>query len=263
MSLLCREIVERLQEAYPVSYAEEWDNVGLLVGRQDISVEKAYVALDLTETALDEAISWGADLILTHHPMIFGSLKQISDQDFIGRKVLKLAENRIAYYAMHTNFDVLSMAEINEGLLELSDTQVLLETGTGQEGKTVGIGRVGTLPREMKLEECACFVKEKFALQRVKVYGDLGQTVRKAAVSGGSGKSMVKNALSCSAQVLITGDIDHHTGLDAVDQGLCVIDAGHYGTEYFFISYMKRWMEKTFPQLQLRTAAFQMPFSDI
>ncbi len=260
MDLLCREIVGRLQEAYPVSMAEDWDNVGLLVGRLEAPVEKVYVALDLTEETLEEALSWGADLILTHHPMIFGALKRINDQDFIGRKVLELVENRIAYYAMHTNFDVLSMADINEGLLELSDTQVLLETGADQKGQTIGIGRIGTLPREMELEECARFVKEKFGLPGVKVYGNLEQTVERAAVSGGSGKSMITSALSGGAQVLITGDIDHHTGLDAVDQGLCIIDAGHYGTEYFFISYMKDWMERTFPQLQLATAPFQIPF---
>lgn len=263
MGLLCREIVDRLEEAYPPACAEGWDNVGLLVGHLDEPVEKVYVSLDLTEEILEEAAGWGADLVLTHHPMIFGAVKRINDQDFIGRKVLKLAENHMAYYAMHTNFDVLAMADINGRLLELSDARVLLETGTDSQGQAVGIGRVGSLPSEMELEACARFVKERFGLPGVKVYGNLKQVVRRAAVSGGSGKSMVPSALSCGAQVLITGDIDHHTGLDAVDQGLCIIDAGHYGTEYFFISYMKEWLGKTFPQLQLRGAAFGIPFSDI
>ena len=242
MGLACREIVNRLEEQYPSSCAEEWDNVGLLVGRMDQAVEKVYVALDLTEKVLGEALGWGADLILTHHPMIFGAVKKVNDQDFTGRKILRLAESRTAYYAMHTNFDVLAMAHINGELLDLSDSCVLCETGADTQGNSIGIGRIGSLPRDMELEECARFVKERFGLPAVKVFGDLRRVVRKAAVSGGSGKSMVSSAVSKGAQVLITGDIDHHTGIDGVDQGLCIIDAGHYGTEYFFISYMEKWM---------------------
>lgn len=263
MGLLCEEIVKRLEEQYPSSCAEEWDNVGLLVGHMDQAVEKVYVALDLTEGILEEALGWGADLILTHHPMIFGGVKKVNDQDFTGRKILRLAESRTAYYAMHTNFDVLAMADINEKLLELSHTCVLYETGVDSKGQPVGIGRAGSLPCDMKLEECARFVKERFGLAGVKVFGDLKRVVRRAAVSGGSGKSMISSAISKGAQVLITGDIDHHTGLDGVDQGLCIIDAGHYGTEYFFLSYMEKWVRETFPQLQVRSAGFCQPAVDI
>lgn len=263
MSLTCREVIERLEQEYPSSCAEDWDNVGLLVGRMGAPVEKIYLALDLTQEHLEEALDWGADLILTHHPMIFRGMKRVNDQDFIGKKVLALAENHAACYAMHTNFDVLAMADINERLLGLCDTRVLLETGTDEQGNSQGIGRIGTLPSEMDLESCARYVKERFELPSVRVFGDLKQTVRRAAVSGGSGKSMVAGALSGGAQVLITGDIDHHTGLDAVDQGLCVIDAGHYGTEYFFISYMKDKLAQMFSGLQICCAKIQQPFVDL
>lgn len=263
MGLTCREIVKRLEEQYPPSCAESWDNVGLLVGHLDAPVEKVYVALDLTEEILGQALEWGADLILTHHPMIFGAIKRVNDQDFIGRKILKLAESHTAYYAMHTNFDVLAMAQINERLLGLSDTRVLFETGADGEGNPIGIGRIGSLPEEMDMESCARFVKERFGLPGVKVFGNLKKAVRRAAVSGGSGKSMIASALSGGAQVLITGDIDYHTGLDAVDQGLCIIDAGHYGTEYFFISYMEEHLGQMFPGMQVQGAAFSQPFADI
>lgn len=263
MSLTCREVIERLEQEYPSSCAEDWDNVGLLVGCMGAPVEKVYLALDLTQEHLEEALDWGADLILTHHPMIFRGMKRVNDQDFIGKKVLALAENHAACYAMHTNFDVLAMADINERLLGLCDTRVLLETGTDEQGNSQGIGRIGTLPSEMDLESCARYVKERFELPSVRVFGDLKQTVRRAAVSGGSGKSMVAGALSGGAQVLITGDIDHHTGLDAVDQGLCVIDAGHYGTEYFFISYMKDKLAQMFSGLQICCAKIRQPFVDL
>lgn len=263
MGLTCREIVEELEGAYPSSCAEQWDNVGLLVGRMDAPVDKVYIALDLTEEVLQEAQDWGADLIVTHHPMIFQGIKRVNDQDLTGRKILRLAEGHMACYAMHTNFDVLAMADINEDLLGLQDTQVLLQTGEDAQGRPRGIGRVGTLRSPMDLESCARFVKERFDLPGVKVFGDLKKIISRAAVSGGAGKSMVPSALSSGAQVLITGDMDHHTGLDAVDQGLCIIDAGHYGTEYFFISYMEKELGKRFPDLVLCGNQRRQPFVDI
>lgn len=263
MGLTCKEITNRLEQAYPSSCAEEWDNVGLLVGRMDALVEKIYVALDLTEENLTEACGWGADLIVTHHPMIFRGMKRVNDQDFIGRKILKLAESHTACYAMHTNFDVLAMADINERLLGLCDAQVLCETGKDSQGNPQGIGRIGTLPSAMTLKECACYVKERFKLPGVKVMGDLERSVSRVAVSGGAGKSMARYAIMGGAQALITGDIDHHTGLDAVDQGLCIIDAGHYGTEYFFISYMEEELGRMFPGIRIRCAGIRHPFIDI
>lgn len=263
MGLTCRDVIGRLEEHYPLSCAEPWDNVGLLVGRMDAPVEKVYIALDLTEEVLQEALGWEADLIVTHHPMIFQQIRRVNDQDFIGRKILKLAESHTACYAMHTNFDVLAMADINERLLGLTDTQVLMETGEDVNGEPQGIGRVGTLASLMDLKSCAAFVKERFGLPGVRMFGDPETLIRRAAVSGGSGKSMTGPALSKGAQVLITGDIDHHTGLDAVDQGLCIIDAGHYGTEYFFISHMKEEMGRMFPQLEIACAEGRYPFTDI
>ncbi len=263
MGLTCREVIEGLERAYPPSCAESWDNVGLLVGRMDADVEKVFVALDLTGEVLEEAIGWGADLIVTHHPMIFQGIKRVNDQDFIGKKILALAESHTACYAMHTNFDVLAMADINEKLLGLKDTEVLMVTGEDQEGHPRGIGRVGMLEPAMDLESCARFVKERFDLPGVKVCGDLKKMIRRAAVSGGAGKSMVTSAVSSGAQVLITGDIDHHTALDAADQGLCIIDAGHYGTEYFFIEHTKDGLEKMFPQLTLGCAKKHIPFVEL
>ena len=183
-----------------------------------------------------------------------------NQKDFIGKKILALAESHTACYAMHTNFDVLAMADINEKLLGLKDTEVLMVTGEDQEGHPRGIGRVGMLEPAMDLESCARFVKERFDLPGVKVCGDLKKMIHRAAVSGGAGKSMVTSAVSSGAQVLITGDIDHHTALDAADQGLCIIDAGHYGIEHIFIADLKSFVERNFPELTIYTEAVRQPF---
>lgn len=256
----CKKIIEELEKRYPPASAEEWDNPGLLVGNDEQEIHRVYLTLDVTGEAVKKAVEWKADLIISHHPMIFSSLRQINNHHFISKKILDLVENHISCYAMHTNFDVCKMAEINAGLLKIQNPEVLYVTAQ-EEQKKEGIGRVGKLPEEMSLKECAQYVKSCFGLSQVKVFGDLDSTVCRAAVSGGSGKSMVSEALKNKAQVLITGDIDHHTGIDAVDQGLAIIDAGHYGTEYFFMEQVKKDLQEIDSELLTVCAEVKLPYT--
>ena len=257
--MLCNEITKKIEDRYPKRYAMEWDNVGLLVGRSDKEVQKIYIALDATDEVIKEAVNWGADLLLTHHPMIFKGMKRVTDQDFIGRRVLKLIQNDMAYYAMHTNYDVKGMAQLAGEYLEMEDMEVLEETFQ-EDGIMDGIGRVGLLKSEMTLQDCCQFVKKALGIPNVKVFGDLNQIVRRAAISPGSGKSVISFALKKGADVLITGDIDHHEGIDAVAQGMMIIDAGHYGTEYIYMEDMRKFCEVNFAGIQIRTAKIRQPF---
>ena len=166
----------------------------------------------------------------------------------------------ISYYAMHTNYDILGMADLSARYLELSDTKVLCATGE-KDGETIGFGRVGNLPCEMTLKEYALLVKKNLKLSDVKVYGNLEQTVKTAAVCTGSGKSMIQDVLAAGADVYVTGDIDHHTGIDTVAQGLAIIDAGHYGTEYIFMEDMKERLAKAFPELTVSCAKVRSPYT--
>lgn len=257
--MLCSEITKKIEDRYPKRYAMEWDNVGLLVGRCDKEVQKIYIALDATDEVIEEARNWGADLLLTHHPMIFKGMKRITDQDFIGRRVLKLIQNDMSYYAMHTNYDVKGMAQLAGEYLEMEEMEVLEQTAE-ENGIMDGIGRVGFLKSEMTLQDCCQFVKKELGLPNVKVFGDLNQMVRRAAISPGSGKSVISCALKKGTDVLITGDIDHHEGIDAVAQGMMIIDAGHYGTEYIYMEDMRKFCAANFPEIQVLTAKVQQPF---
>ena len=254
-----KELTNWLDGRYPADMAEHWDNVGLLVGDDEAEVHHVLLALDLTEKTLDEAISAGADMIITHHPMIFEGQKKINNHSFTGRRILKLIRNRIQYYAMHTNYDVLGMAELSADYLKLTDREVLSVTEETKDG-CEGFGRVGMLPEQMTLRECGDFVKKALALHDVRVYGDPDRLVQKAAVCTGSGKSMIPDALAKGAQVYVTGDIDHHTGIDAVAAGLPIIDAGHYGTEYIFMEAMKKKLSQKFPKLQISCAKIKSPY---
>ena len=243
-----KELTDWLGGNFPAAVAEDWDNVGLLTGDDESEVKHVFLALDLTETVLDEAIRAGADMIVTHHPMIFSGIKKINNHSFTGRKIISLVRHGISYYAMHTNYDILGMADLSARYLELSDTKVLCATGVN-------------LPCEMTLKEYALLVKKNLKLSDVKVYGNLEQTVKTAAVCTGSGKSMIQDVLAAGADVYVTGDIDHHTGIDTVAQGLAIIDAGHYGTEYIFMEDMKERLAKAFPELTVSCAKVRSPYT--
>ncbi len=262
----CSAVTEVLQKQSPEEYACDWDNVGLLVGSREKEVRCIYVALDATDETIREAAEAGADLLLTHHPMIFKGLKKVSEQDFIGRRVIKLIRHDMAYYAMHTNFDVLGMADLAAERLGLVHRAVLQPSGKLAAAKIVGIGKVGDLPDKMSLEECVRTVKHVFSVDTVKVFVPSGPEeplrvpVLRAAVCPGSGKSVIEDALKAKAQVLITGDIDHHEGIDAAARGMAVIDAGHYGLEKLFIPYMTEFLKEKLPELEVIGQQPKQPF---
>lgn len=258
----CSEIITRLELLSPPSFAEDWDNVGLLVGRMDQEISSVYVALDATDKVIEEAVQNGADMIITHHPLIFSGLKSITEETFIGRRVRKMIGEDICYYAMHTNFDVLGMADAAAEELHLANSQVLHTTFEDDISKE-GFGRYGKLPREMTLGECAEYVKRKFSLEHVMVYGDLRTVVNIAAICPGSGKDFMDDAIKVGADVYVTGDVSHHMGIDAIAQGVCVIDAGHYGIEKIFIPYMKDFLKKQMPGIKVFTEEVKNPFTVI
>lgn len=255
----CYEVIEKLESLSPAAFAEEWDNIGLLAGRRDKEVRTVYIALDATDAVIGEAVRLGADLLLTHHPLIFKKMSRVNTDDFIGRRVCELIRNDISYYAMHTNFDVMGMADAAADELSLKDRRVLDVTYEDDISKE-GCGRVGELKDSMRVEALAGLVKEKFHVPNVRVFGDLDSPVRTVAVMPGSGGGFIQDALAASADAMITGDVGHHEGIDAVAQGLAVIDAGHYGIEKLFISYMEEFMKRELPGVQIYKAEIREPF---
>ncbi|MBR1759077.1 MAG: Nif3-like dinuclear metal center hexameric protein [Lachnospiraceae bacterium] len=258
----CREVMEFLRELAPEATAQSWDNVGLLVGREDKDVLKVMTALDATEGVIDQAIAWGADLLVTHHPMIFSPVKRVVWEELVGHKIIKLIRADISYFAMHTNCDACVMAEEAADKIGLTETVMLEESpAAGPEGAPCGIGRAGILAREMTLRELCELVKEAFAIDTVRLIGDPEQRVTRAALSTGSGKSMVKFAKRAGSEVLISGDLDHHCVIDALDEGLALIDAGHYGTERFVAYTLANALASL--ELEVKVAQEKSPYQYI
>ncbi len=256
------QILEKLEERYPLSCAEEWDNPGLIVGRPDAEIDTVLIALDATDAVIEQAVEEGSQLVLTHHPLIFGQLRNISGENFLGRRILRLAENGIACYAMHTNFDIRKMADLNAAQLQLKHATVLDVTGLDAYDLEEGLGKIGELPKPMRLSELALFVKKQMKVEEVRLYAPAGEDpeVKVVAVCGGSGRSTIPCAIHLGAEVLVTGDVDYHSAIDSLAQGLYLIDAGHYGTESCFIGHMAEEVTELFQELKVLTAPVEQPF---
>ena len=265
------ELLGILDELAPRTEQLGWDNSGLLIGHRDREVRKIYLAVDATEEVIRHAREFGADVLLTHHPLIFTKLSRVSDEDFVGRRVLELAEAGIGLIAMHTNFDIHGMREAIDTKLGLHATGMVgdeagpgdaLAGSAGACDASVGsagacgvevlddedrIGSIAELRKAVRLDDYAKFVRDAFGLEGVRVFGDGTTSIRRVAVCGGSGKSEIETAIRKGADLLVTGDIDHHSGLDALEQGLCIIDAGHYGLEHVFMDYMRAYLKENAP----------------
>jgi len=255
-----QKIIKALEQLAPLNLAESWDNPGFQIGRSDHEVNSVFLALDATDEVIDSALSHKADMLITHHPLIFSEIKSVLDNNFIGRRIIKLIEGKINYYAMHTNFDVTVMAKHAASLLELHQCQILKP---GELPAELGIGCTGLLKEPMSLKDCGEWVKKVFCIPNLKIYGDLNAKVQSISVSPGSGKGMSEAAIRQKADVLITGDVGHHEGIDAIAQGIFIIDAGHHGIEHIFVDYMKTFFEKNWSQIKVYTEANISPFTVI
>ena len=255
----CNEVIEKLEMLSPRSFAEGWDNVGLLAGRYEKEIHRVMIALDATDEVVEEAVRKGVDLLLTHHPLIFSARKNVNNGDFIGRRLVTMLQHDMCYYAMHTNFDVMGMADAAADEIGLVDRQVLDITYEDEISRE-GIGRFGKLPESMSLEACGEKIKQIFGLESVKIFGDAEKQIEMAAICPGSGKSVIEKAVQLGADVLITGDIDHHAGIDAMAMGLSIIDAGHYGLEKIFVPYMEEFLRRECRELEVLRAREKNPF---
>lgn len=254
-----RELLEKFNGLCPFSMAMEGDNPGFLVGDPEREVKKAALALDATSAVIEEAAAQGADMLVTHHPLIYRPVNNVCAAGHLGRRLLKLAENGISLIALHTNFDICVMADLAAEKLDMANCRVLEVMGE-REGTEEGLGRMGLLPAEMSLKALAGYVKERLGLDFVTMVGDGDKRVKKVAISTGSGKSGIGACLENGVEVFITGDIDHHTAVDALEMGLFLIDAGHFGTEKMFAEAMLEYFNREIPEVEAYIGKMEPPF---
>ncbi len=244
-----QNIYDLIQRRAPFELQLDFDNAGFLVGRADRAVTRVLVALDITEPVVAEAIDCGAQLIVSHHPVIWGGAKSVTDQTPTGRKLLLLAEHGIAAICAHTNLDA-AEGGVNDALarrLGLSDIGQLHQDGVDSQGRPYGIGRVGIVPTQ-PLYDFALDVKEKLGANGVRLV-DGGKPVHMVAVGGGACAGMIGDAIDQGCDTFVTSDVKYDGFLDARALGVNLIDAGHYPTENVVCPVLRGWLTEEFPEL--------------
>lgn len=232
MPVTIGDVYRRIDEIAPFSLQEEWDNAGLLIGSAERAVDTLLCALDLTLDVLEEAKMRGAQLIVTHHPILFRGRKNLREDDAEGRLLCGMVRSGIALIAAHTNFDN-ACPGVNDALAARLG---LREVVSLENGMRLGVVDETTLGQFRNLAQ------ERLG-GPVRCYGEADRRVSRIALLGGAGEDFAAQALAAGAQVYLTGEMAYHKGLDAHAAGLCVLEAGHAATELPAISTLAEGLQ--------------------
>lgn len=226
-------IVEYLDSEVHPEYQEKYDNAGFLLGNPELECTGAIVAVDLTNEVIDEAIEKQCNLIVTHHPMIFGGVKRITPTTTLGQQIFRLIKSDIAVYAAHTNLDNLKNG-VNGILayqLGLTDCRILRQMD-GQSSPEVGAGMIGSLPYPLPIEPFLDQVKMILRLPVIRISSIKNQVVSRVAICGGAGSFLIEDAVRAGADIYLTGDLKYHDFQQALDR-ITLADIGHFESEQF------------------------------
>ena len=231
-----KEVIQHLENRFPLQWQEDFDNSGMQCGDKEQEITGALVCFEFSDKVIEEAIALKANLIVAHHPLIFGNgLKKIEPTDRVGRMVCKAIENHLVLYSMHTNVDSgvgggnYAFAE----KLRLQNAKVLDPKCLDDEFKgRVGLGQVGELPTPMPVADFVQYVKDCLGLKVVKYAGQIDRLVKMVAVCGGAGSSLIRQALQAGADAYVTGDVRYHDFF-IPDNQMLIVDVGHFEGEHF------------------------------
>ncbi|WP_457576565.1 Nif3-like dinuclear metal center hexameric protein [Desulfomarina sp.] len=253
-----KDIVNSLNHDAPFDLAEQWDNVGLLVGNPEQEVSSILVALDPTNGLLEEALTVGANTVVTHHPVIFRPLTHINTADPAGRLLERALAGKISIICCHTNLDSArdGVSDILARRLGLSGLTPLLPTGRdGAEG--TGLGRIGQYKKPLSGRKFIQTVLDVLHLQSVQVAGNLPQVIRTVALCGGSGSDLAVRALEKGADLYLSAEIKHSTAIWARENNFCIIDGTHFATEQPAVALLAEKLESSCRQQNLNIPILQ------
>ena len=245
--MIVKDIIDVIEDFAPLSIQEKWDNSGLCIGSFQDEVSSVLIGLDCTEDLVDEAVECGADMIVTHHPLIFSGLKKITPDDQVGAAVIKAIKAGISIYAAHTSADKV-MAGVSGAMaakLGLQNVTILDEDGEG-----TGLGVVGDLSEPLTAAEAVSMVKESFGLKAMRTSKPLEGMISRVAMCGGSGGSLIPAAKASGAQLYLSGDISYHNFF--TPEGFMIMDIGHYESEIEIVDILFSLLKKKFPTFAVR-----------
>jgi dinuclear metal center YbgI/SA1388 family protein len=242
-------ICDFLEELAPARLAEDWDNVGLLVGDPGQTVGKIMTCLTVTPASAQEALREQADLIVTHHPLPFRPLKRLTTETTPGRLLLDLIRGGIAVYSPHTAFDS-AAAGINQQLAEglgLEDISPLM--AMEREAQGVGSGRMGTFPQPTTLAAVAEKLKAFLSVTMLQAVGHRDRQVTRVALACGAAGQFLEQALRAGCDLLVTGETNFHTCLEAEACDVALLLPGHFASERFALETLAQRIARYFPDV--------------
>ncbi len=244
------EIIKAIEDFAPGRLQESWDNSGLIVGDQGRDVESVLLSLDCTPEIISEAIETGAGMIITHHPLIFKGIKRIGTETVQERMITALVKNDIVLYSMHTNIDKIAggVSSLMAKKLGLKNLSFLLP----DIGSESGLGLVGDLDKGLEFQELAEHLKRVFSLKTFRFSRPVNGAIRRVAVCGGSGGSLIPEAIKAGASLYITGDLSYHSFY--CEDGFMIVDIGHYESEIDVLELLMSVILKKIPNFAVRIA---------
>lgn len=242
-------IASAIEEVAPLALQESWDNSGFCIGDGDSEVHSALVGFDCTPELIREAAGTGADMVITHHPLIFGGIRKISGSTLTGRTVIEAIRHGITVYACHTNMDKVlhGVSGTTASRMGLEDIRVLDSDADGN-----GLGVIGRLPEPMTPQAFLHHLKKSLRLNAVRHSRITDRPVRTVALCGGSGRSLIGRALAAGADVYVSGDISYHDFY--APDGMMVADIGHFESEVEIIQVISDIVREKIPNFAVRTA---------
>lgn len=247
-----RDIANKIEELAPISLSADFDNTGLLVGSMGKEVKKVLVTLDVDEKVCLEAVREGADLIISHHPVMFHAVKRLTENTPMERLLRCLISNDIALYSAHTNLDC-AKGGINDLMadkLGITDTTVIEEVYS-EKGISEGFGRKGVLKEPKTLKDVINLYKKEFDVDTVRYVGDDDRMIKTVAVNTGGGAFALDSLIGTDTDLFISGDFKYNQLRDAYENNLCIIDAFHYDSEKISMELFYDYLMKNFETLKV------------
>ena len=251
-----KDILGALEEFAPLALQDGYDNAGLQIGlAEDAEATGVLLSLDVTEEVVNEAVLRGCNLIVSHHPLMFHPVKAFTGKTHVERAILKAIKNDIAVYAAHTNLDV-AYGGVNFKIAEklgLQNVELLSEKDSYVSGgKTLmaGDGIIASLPSSVSKREFMEQVKEAFRLKSLRVNGANPKTIKRVALAGGAGASLIPQAIEKGADVFITGEIGYHRFF-GYEKDILLLEVGHYESEQYTIEVLRDIITRFAPSLHV------------
>lgn len=235
-----KDVIKFLEERFPLSLQEDWDNSGLQIGNIENDLTNIMISLDLDEQTIQKAKEKSCNLIINHHPFLFSSIKSIDLNEEKGKIIKDLIKNDITVFAMHTNLDI-GKGGVNDNLAKLLELRDISNLDTNNENPMARFGYTD----EKTAYDFSKYIKDKLNCKGLILYGDKDKKIEKVALCGGAGSDFINDAIQKGCDLIVTSDVKYHEAIDNCKK-INIVDPGHFASENHIIYMIKDLLEKNF-----------------